>query len=342
MGQMIEFSDSKKPRPSARLLIFLLGSLVLPCSGCSLHSWRWPTSPEPIVFSNADWPSLPAGENGNSQPNQNSDSQFEQDPVGTNSDFGNPFPSAANAETDSSTFSSSSRHQRPSMFEVLRSDQIHFYSRQNVRPGLRTLGAAAILANTTMDQEFADWYQDDVRSSSLDEIAEVAKSFGEQWPMVGAYLGASIGGRLVGDDTRLAYWGDHSLRSMFVGVPPLLLLQKTLGSSRPNDQPPSSNWDFWADDNGASGHTFVGAVPFLVAAQMTENRRAKATWIALSTLPGWSRVNDNDHYLSQVIVGWWLAYVATQSVERSAADLNYEIAPVFVGDSAGLEVIWRR
>ena len=241
-----------------------------------------------------------------------------------------------------STNNESSARQIPSMFEVMRSDQLHFYSRQNLRPAFRTLGAAAILANTTMDQEFADWYQDDVRSNSLDDIANVAKSFGEQWPMVGAYVGASIGGRLAGDNTPLALWGDRSLRSMFVGVPPLLLLQKSLGSSRPNDRPPSSTWNFWNDDNGASGHTFVGAVPFLVAAELAEDRRAKATWIALSTLTGWSRINDNDHYLSQVIVGWWLAYVSTQSVARSDVSLNYEIAPVVFGDSAGMEFIWRR
>ncbi len=129
---------------------------------------------------------------------------------------------------------------------------------------------------------------------------------------------------------------------MLVGVPPLLFLQKALGSSRPNDMPPSSNWDFWADDNGASGHTFVGAVPFLVAAQLAEKPRRKAALMALSTLTGWSRINDNDHYLSQVIVGWWLAYAATQSVEDSDEDLNYEIAPIVIGDALGLEMIWRR
>ena len=129
---------------------------------------------------------------------------------------------------------------------------------------------------------------------------------------------------------------------MLVGVPPLLFLQKAIGSSRPNDIPASSEWNFWNDENGASGHTFVGAVPFLVAALLAERPSAKATWYTLSVLPGWSRINDNDHYLSQVIVGWWLAYAATQSVERSSLDLGYEINPIVIDGAPGLEFNWHR
>ncbi len=80
--------------------------------------------------------------------------------------------------------SDSRRSGHPSALKIIWSDQAHFYRRQNVRPGLLTLGAASILANTTMDQEFADWYQDDVRSHSLNQIADFSKAFGEQWPMV--------------------------------------------------------------------------------------------------------------------------------------------------------------
>ena len=228
-----------------------------------------------------------------------------------------------------------------SAWAILMDDQREFYSRRNVRPALFTLGGAAVLANTNLDQEFTDWYQNDVRSESLDDVADVAKLFGEQWPMVGLYVSASLTGRWLDVDPQFSNWGDRSLRSMFVGVPPLLFFQKALGSSRPNDMPPSSTWDFWADDNGASGHTFVGAVPFLVAARLAKRPSAKATWYALSTMTGWSRINDNDHYLSQVIVGWWLAYAATTSVERSD-EQNYEIAPALIGDSIGLEARWRR
>ena len=231
-----------------------------------------------------------------------------------------------------------------STWRLLLNDQKKFYSAPNVRPAALTLGASAVLSNTSMDQEFADWYQSDVRSEASDEIAKVAKVFGEQWPMMGAYAAASLTGRLVegrliDEDSRLSAWGDQSIRSMLVGVPPLLFLQKAIGSSRPNDIPPASGWNFWNDENGASGHTFVGAVPFLVAAQLTDDRRWKTTLTALSTFTGWSRINDNDHYLSQVVVGWWLAYAATRCVERSD-DGPYEIRPIIQDEALGLEFDW--
>lgn len=301
-----------------RMPLILSGMLVAAFSGCALPSAE--IANRPIATQTAFTESITATQN-----DLDPDSTTE---LNTSADF----------ETDSIY----STQIEVTVLDRLVSDQQHFYSHENFRPFLLTLGTSAILANTRMDQEFADWYQNDVRSNSLDEIADVAKGFGEQWPMVGAYLGASVAGRMVGNDTRLATWGDRSFRSMLVGVPPLLFLQKALGSTRPNDISPSSKWDFWADDNGASGHTFVGAVPFLVAAQMAENPGPQAAWLVLSTLPGWSRINDNDHYLSQVIVGWWLAYAATQSVEGSDADLNYQIAPVVIGGSPGIEFSWKR
>ena len=228
----------------------------------------------------------------------------------------------------------------PSGIDIVLSDYRRFYNRDNFRPFALTIGLSAIIANTSMDQEFSDWYQDHVRSESTDDFSRVAKSFGEQWPMVGAYLTASALGRLPHSDTRLALWGDRSFRSMLVGVPPLLFLQKALGSSRPNDNPAFSDWRFWEDENGASGHTFVGAVPFLVAAQLAERPGAKFGWTALSTLPGWSRINDNDHYLSQVIVGWYLAYLATKSVQDSDADLGVQIIPMQIGNTQGLGIEW--
>ncbi len=247
-------------------------------------------------------------------------------------------PKAFESTLDEESF----EFQSPTILEILYSDQLHFYSREHLRPFMLTLGGSAILANTQLDQEFTDWYQNDVRSESSDDIAKFAKVFGEQWPMMGAYLTASIGGRLLPNDSHLAHWGDRSMRSMFVGVPPLLFMQKALGSSRPNESPIASNWDFWADENGASGHAFVGAVPFLVAAQMAKSPRHKATWLALSTLPGWSRINDDNHYLSQVVMGWWLAYTATHSVRKSDDSLNYQISPWVIEDSLGLEMVWKR
>ncbi len=38
---------------------------------------------------------------------------------------------------------------------------------------------------------------------------------------------------------------------------------------------------------------------------------------AVSTPPAISRVNDDAHYVSQVFLNWWLAFLAESAVDRS-------------------------
>jgi membrane-associated phospholipid phosphatase len=69
-----------------------------------------------------------------------------------------------------------------------------------------------------------------------------------------------------------------------------------------------------SDDNAASGHAFIAAVPWLNLA-----RRLPGTWPRWaarcgSVLTGWSRLNDRKHYLSQVILGWTIAWNAVDAV----------------------------
>ena len=100
-----------------------------------------------------------------------------------------------------------------------------------------------------------------------------------------------------------------------MGAPPLLFLQVATGGSRPLED--HSRWHPFEDDNGVSGHAFVGAVPFLSAAGMTDSRPLKVLWVSASTLCGLSRINDDAHYLSQAAMGWWVAYLACRSVEET-------------------------
>jgi hypothetical protein len=89
------------------------------------------------------------------------------------------------------------------------------------------------------------------------------------------------------------------------------------GGSRPGEEDHGSQWRPFSDDNGVSGHSFVGAVPFLSAAYMTDNRFLRGTLIAASTLPAVSRLNDDAHYASQAIIGWSLAFFAANAVNHT-------------------------
>lgn len=117
----------------------------------------------------------------------------------------------------------------------------------------------------------------------------------------------------------VAEWGERSLRTLLVGGPPMLGLQYLTGGSRPGETSHESKWTPLQDNNGVSGHSFMGAIPFLSAAKMTDNRWLKAGCYTVSVLPAISRINDDDHYPSQAFLGWWLALAAASAVDRSQA-----------------------
>jgi hypothetical protein len=102
----------------------------------------------------------------------------------------------------------------------------------------------------------------------------------------------------------------------------MLALQYLTGGSRPGESPNQSKWDPGADNNGVSGHSFMGAIPFLSAAKMADNTWLKAGLYAGSALPALSRINDDDHYPSQAFLGWWIAYLAASAVDHSQDSVN--------------------
>jgi len=87
----------------------------------------------------------------------------------------------------------------------------------------------------------------------------------------------------------------------------------------------------------------MGAMPFITAAQMTENPWTNGCLYSLSVLPAWSRVNDHDHYLSQAVLGWWMAYLAASAVNRTdLANQDVTLEPWVTPDGAGVALIVRR
>jgi hypothetical protein len=222
--------------------------------------------------------------------------------------------------------------------DLVREDYEHYYTASNLTALAVGIGLAAPLANTSADQSIRHWYQRRIRGETTDEFANFANYGGQFWVAVPASLQlAAWAGELDEDwvkDSALMEWSNRSLRSIFVGVPPMLALYAILGSHRPDRN--DSHWHPFQDIHGVSGHTFMGAVPFLTAASMTDDPLLKASLAAGSFLTGWSRINNDKHYFSQVALGWWMAYLAVRSVNKTqAACANVTISPIF-GDGVGV------
>ena len=227
----------------------------------------------------------------------------------------------------------------------VRSDYENFYN----WPGLQNLAlgvaVAGVLANTSADQGFRDWYQGRVHTSDLTTIGSYCKWLGEGEIVIPAFAGLAVVGAMT-DNTPaggfLAEFAGRTTRGYLVGLPPLVLGQALLGSSRPGPDGDRSHWHPFQADNGISGHAFVGAVPFITAAKLTDNVWVKGGLYGLSTVTGWSRIEHDQHYLSQVLLGWWMAYLACTAVDKPL-DLEkpYALAPFVTPEGVGVNVVFR-
>jgi len=230
-----------------------------------------------------------------------------------------------------------------SVWNTAKKDYQQFYSRNRLlRMGI-VFGAGAVMANTAIDEKYQNWYQNNVRNSTTDNIAKVTKKFGEGKILIPISLVLASVGHCLNSDGKasgIGEWGKRSSRAYLVGGPALLLMQHVTGASRPNESENGSRWNFFNDSNGVSGHAFIGAVPFLTIAHMNEkNRPIKYIFYGLSMLTALSRINDNAHYLSQASLGWYMAFEATGAInERTKKESRLTFLPYIGHDSVGVTV----
>jgi membrane-associated phospholipid phosphatase len=225
--------------------------------------------------------------------------------------------------------------------QTVRQDYQRFYSWSNLVDFGAGLGVAGVMANTSVDEEIQEWYQGDIRDTVSDNVSSNIKWTGNYKVTVPIFLGAALLGEVGGSSALISIpgkWGRTSLRALLVGEPVLLGFQRGLGASRPVEG--GSEWDPFNDDNGVSGHGFVGAIPFLTAAKMSDNRLLKGLFYIGSALPAWSRVNDNQHYPSQALLGWWLAYLSVESTENTE-QRALRIAPLFLKNGGGIRLSYQ-
>jgi hypothetical protein len=227
--------------------------------------------------------------------------------------------------------------------ETIFSDYKNFYSLGNLGRLGAGLGMGAILANTSMDRDVRDWYQGDVRDGTTDNLSQAVGDLGSSAVAVPAFAGAALIGEFTKDSplgSVVGEWGRRSLRAFITGGPPLLFLQYGLGGARPTEG--DSHWRPFSEDNSVSGHSFNGAIPFLTAARMVENPYLKWSLYLASPLIGLTRINDDQHYLSQVSLGWWLAFLAMESVDKTEArKKEVSVIPIPIHDGLGVLVTMR-
>jgi hypothetical protein len=222
-------------------------------------------------------------------------------------------------------------------------DHKHFYSADTMSLLGLAVGLHAVLANTPLDEEFRDAVQRNAQHHP-DALA-IGQYVGETWivlPGIAAIWGLDEVlerscswrhpcGRCVGD------WARQSGRAFIVGAPITGVLQVVIGASRPGESSAGSRWKPFDDNNGASGHAFVGAVPFLIAAKQVDNPLLKSTLLLGSGFTALSRIYEDKHYLSQAFLGYWIAYLAVEATHKTESSaFQYRLVPLGLNGQFGL------
>jgi len=190
------------------------------------------------------------------------------------------------------------------------------YSRRNfLRLGGALVGVG-VLAYSGADEACDRWYANHLRSDATDRVAGVVEPFGRRFWFLYWLLLAILDSLY--HSSALTRWGRRNFEAMMVGLPTLWSVQYGLGAARPTDQTHGPRWRPFADDNSASGHAFVAAIPWLNAARAAGAWPTRALAQAGSGLTAWSRINDQKHYLSQVLIGYSFAWSAVDAVWQSS------------------------
>ncbi len=182
-----------------------------------------------------------------------------------------------------------------------------------------------VLANTGLDRAFGQSWQDNSRNRIVDRTLKFPEAIGSLSYLYAPLFIASMGIGHMREETVIGnvlyHWGYRSLRTFILGGLQQAALTNLLGGGRPcNNQ--DSKWQPFQYQTGVSGHAFYGAVPILTAAMMTDPPLIKGMLYVFSVLPGFARINTNKHYLSQVFLGWSLAYLSASTIYDTDASRN--------------------
>ncbi len=229
--------------------------------------------------------------------------------------------------------------------ESVLNDYQYYYSAKRLWELSLLVAGTGVLANTELDKEIYDLWEDNIRHSSTNEVADVINFFGCRdnfLYLIPGYIGLTLWGGYAPDNSRRATWGTWServLRGYVLAIPQQAILTNAIGASRPilGD----SHWRPYSGKSRAvSGHVVALSMPFVTAAKMMDTWQSKAGFYFLSTLPMFARINTESHYPSQVILAWSLVYLAASSIDVLEREKEHtlKIVPFAVPDGIGLGI----
>ncbi|MDZ4862691.1 MAG: phosphatase PAP2 family protein [Gemmatimonadota bacterium] len=174
------------------------------------------------------------------------------------------------------------------------------------RPSVRWYHAVAALGAISvaslLDESFRDHLQAH-RTAGKDDVARVFRRMGQ--PEVYAVMGlGTIATGLFAGDPRITRSGERITAGLLLAGVTSSALKLAVGRGRPGGGAGAYDFHpFSGDDAWPSGHTTMA---FALAAGVSDELHSTPATIALysaATMTAWSRLNDDRHWLSDVLTG---------------------------------------
>lgn len=149
-----------------------------------------------------------------------------------------------------------------------------------------------------------------------DEVARSLRRWGEAWGYLPVVLGLLLLARLRASE-RLRRWAWQVAFALMLSGVLCWALKLSVGRARPRwSDAPDSLRPFSSATSFPSGHTTAAFALSTSLAAGLASPPATVALVALAAGTGWSRVNDDRHWLSDVVVGALVGLLSTLWVRR--------------------------
>lgn len=191
------------------------------------------------------------------------------------------------------------------------------------------------------DEDIQKSVQDN-RSSTTDDLSKIVKPFGEGRIIVPAFLGLSLLGNAIHnpslEDLGLITLESLAVDGIFVGT-----LQAVLGRDRPVKIKGSNSYDPFSEGGSfPSGHASVAFnIATILSDWYKEHGVVPILSYFLASPVGFSRINDNDHFASDVLAGTAFGIATAKLTLYQRKHRKLSVVPQISEDYRGLAVNYR-
>ena len=201
------------------------------------------------------------------------------------------------------------------------------------------LAVGALSGLMLLDHPVQRFAQDN-RSSSGNDVARTFRHFGQP-EIYGTVTLGLIGAGLLSGHSEVTRAGGRLAASLALAGATSTLSKLTLGRPRPSESLDADGFvPFSGQDAMPSGHTTMA---FALATALSDDIRKPWASIGLYTIAagvGWSRINDNRHWISDVAAGALVGITSAKIVDGRWRLFNLHPPRVLIGPQQA-EIAWQ-